>query len=194
MAGPDDAGRKHRATCAILRASIAMEDLAKNAAALLLRELAALRREVDAYPDDASIWAQPEALPNPAGSLVLHLCGNLRHFIGTRLGQSDYVRDRQREFSARELSRAELLREIDEAESVVRNVLPHLSDEQLEGVFPETLAGHSFSTADFIMHLCSHFAYHLGQVDYHRRIVTGNSAGVGALPLNGLRTATRVGS
>ena len=84
------------------------------------------------------------------------------------------------------LARAKTLSTIGVQLYTVRNVLPHLSDEQLEGVFPETLAGHSFSTADFIMHLCSHFAYHLGQVDYHRRILTGEGKTVKAMALTEL--------
>jgi uncharacterized damage-inducible protein DinB len=160
-------------------------------AAVLSRELHALRREVEAYPDDDSPWATREGLPNAGGNLVLHLCGGLRHFVGAMLGQSGYVRDRPREFAAIGLKRIELLAEIAEAESVVSTVIPALSDADLGAPFPETLGGATVETADFLLHLCAHLGYHLGQVDYHRRIVTGNSSGVGALPIHELRTAIK---
>jgi uncharacterized damage-inducible protein DinB len=167
---------------------IAMSHLARNAAALLLRELETLRAELEAYPDDRSIWAQP-GLPNAAGTLALHLAGNIRYFIGATLGGSGYVRDRPREFAARDLPRAELFEEVSAAEAAVRAVLPSLSDSAIEAPFPEPVNGLTMITGDFLMHLCAHFAYHLGQLDYHRRVVTGQTNGLGALPLTGLRTA-----
>jgi hypothetical protein len=78
-----------------------------------------------------------------------------------------------------------------EAEQVVRKVLPALTDADLAAPFPEHV-GQTVQTADFLMHLATHLAYHLGQVDYHRRVVTGDSRSIGALPIGELRTATRV--
>jgi hypothetical protein len=160
-------------------------------AGILIRDLHALRREVEAYPNDEMPWTKPDGLPNTGGNLVLHLCGGLRHFVGAMLGKSGYVRDRPREFAAMGLKRVELLAEIAEAESVVSTVIPALSDADLGSPFPEKLGGATVETGDFLLHLCAHLGYHLGQVDYHRRLVTGNSAGVGALPIHELRTAIK---
>jgi uncharacterized damage-inducible protein DinB len=168
-----------------------MSHLARNVAALLLRELNTLRAELEAYPDDGSIWAQ-RGLPNAAGTLALHLAGNIRYFIGSKLGGGGYVRDRPREFAARDLPRTVLLEEVSAAEAAVRSVLPSLSESEIEAPFPEPVNGLTMITGDFLMHLCAHFAYHLGQVDYHRRVVTGQTNGIGALPLTGLRTARPV--
>jgi hypothetical protein len=165
--------------------------LAPCIASVLIRDLDALRREVEAYPDDEMPWAKREGLPNAGGNLVLHLCGGLRHFVGAKLGKSGYVRDRPREFAATGLSRVELLAEIAQAEAVVSAVIPALGDTDLSAPFPETLGGATVETGDFLLHLCAHLGYHLGQVDYHRRLVTGNSAGIGALPIHGLHTATK---
>jgi hypothetical protein len=87
--------------------------IAAHLKAIILRELRALRREVEAYPDDASVWAVPAGISNSCGTLVLHLVGNLRTYVGKAIGGIAYERDRLREFSARDLPRAELLREID---------------------------------------------------------------------------------
>lgn len=166
-----------------------MTPMADTFGALMLRELGALRRELEAYPDEASIWARPEGVPNAAGTLALHLAGNLRHFIGARLGGSGYLRDRAREFEARDVPLATLLHELGEAEAAVRQVMPTLTHELLAAPFPEVVGGQRMETADFLAHLCSHLGYHLGQVDYHRRVVTGQPASVGALPLAGLHSA-----
>jgi hypothetical protein len=167
-----------------------MSTFAEQSSAILLRELATLRREIDAYADDDGVWALAPGLPNSAGTLVLHLCGNLRHFVGSRLGSTGYVRDRPREFGARDLPRELLLEEIAAAEAAVRDVLPGLSEAALAAAYPDVLAGHAYATGDFVLHLCTHFAYHLGQIDYHRRIVTGQNVSVGAVPPTALHSAT----
>jgi DinB family protein len=150
-------------------------------AAILDRDLQALRREVEAYPDERSLWQGVPGITNTAGTLVLHLTGNLQHYLGARLGRTGYVRDRPAEFARRDVPRAELLREIDAARSAVRVGLADLSDAQLAAEYPEAIAGVRLATGEYLVHLTTHFAYHLGQLDYHRRVVTGNESGIGAM-------------
>lgn len=154
----------------------------------LLRELASLRREVEAYPDDALLWVIPPGLPNSGGTLTLHLNGNLRHYIGARLGGDGYVRDRDAEFSTRDLSRRELLEGIAAAEHAIRSTFSTLTEEQLSAPYPETLRGATLETGELLLQLAVHLGYHIGQISYHRRLVTGNSAGVGALDPGKLAT------
>ena len=159
---------------------------------LLLRELATLRRELEAYPDERQIWQLPPGLPNSAGTLTLHLAGNLQHFTGAVLGKSGYVRDRPLEFARRDAPRAELLEQVAAAEAAVRRGFAALTPEQLEADYPEVLAKHRFQTGDFLVHLATHCAFHLGQVDYHRRVVTGQSTSVGPMDMKQLLTARAV--
>lgn len=149
--------------------------------AILKRELASLRKELEAYEREEDIWQVPPGVSNSAGTLALHLAGNLQHFFGAVLAGSGYVRDREREFSARGASRAELLREVDAAVAAIDRTAPRLTPEVLAAEYPEPVAKVRLNTADFLVHLASHLAYHLGQVDYHRRLVTGNPATVGAV-------------
>jgi len=148
---------------------------------ILDRDLNALRREVEAYADDAELWRTVPGLTNPGGTLVLHLAGNLQHYFGARLGRTGYIRNRPAEFSRRDVPRAELLEEIEAARAAVKAGLAELSTAELTGEYPETIAGARLTTGEYLMHLTTHFAYHLGQVDYHRRAVTGNQAAVGAM-------------
>jgi hypothetical protein len=158
-------------------------------AAILDRDLQALRREVEAYPDDRTLWQSVPGIINTAGTLVLHLTGNVQHFLGARLGGTDYVRDRPAEFARRNVPRAELLQEIDAARSAVRTGMDRLPEAQLAADFPEVIAGDRFVTGDYLVHLATHFAYHLGQLDYHRRVVTGNESGIGAMRTRELSSA-----
>ena len=153
---------------------------------VLARDLRTLAAELAAYPDDASAWACPAGVPNSAGTLALHLAGNLRHFIGARLGGSGYVRDRDAEFAARGLTRAELRERIDAAAREVESALAGLDPRRMEQEFPDAVGGVRLSTGRFLLHLVAHTGYHLGQIDYHRRLVTGDPRGVGAVAVAAL--------
>lgn len=157
---------------------------------VLVRDIRALRRELDAYPDEASLWKTTATIPNSAGTLALHLAGNLRHYVGGLLGGSAYVRDRDAEFSRRGVPRAELLADLEAAEREVASATARLTDAQMAAPFPQAVAGKRFSTADMLIHLATHLTYHLGQIDYHRRLVAGNAASIGAVSPSELRTAT----
>ncbi len=150
-------------------------------AALLDRDLRALKREVEAYPDEALIWQPVPGMANTAGTLALHLAGNLRHYIGARLGTTGYVRDRAAEFSRRDVSRDDLLAEIEAARSEVGRALAPFDGRPLPTWYPEVITEMHVETEEYLVHLLTHFAYHLGQIDTHRRIVTGETAGVGAV-------------
>lgn len=166
-----------------------MTDTLSSLVALFQRDLAALRREIEAYPDDALPWREIPGLTNAGGTLALHLAGNLQHYIGAILGRTGYVRDRPAEFSRRGVARAALCAEIDAAQRAVRETLMNLSPAQLDAPFPETLVNHRFTTGDLLIHLAAHLCYHLGQVDYHRRAATGSSATIGAMALPELASA-----
>lgn len=150
-----------------------MSSLGADYAHILGRDLASLVAQVGRYPDDASLWRVSGTIKNPAGTLVLHLVGNLFHYVGGALGGSGYVRDRDAEFAERGLSRDDLLGRIHACHEQVVTVLGGVSDDVMAapypGVLPPSMAG--ATTHRFLLHLSGHFMWHLGQVDYHRRIV-----------------------
>jgi hypothetical protein len=161
-------------------------------AAMLDRDLATLRREVEAYPDERDLWQEIPGVANVGGTLVLHLSGNLQHYFGTRLAGTGYVRNRPAEFARRNVPRWGLLREIDAARAAVKAASTAVSAAQLAADFPETVGGSRVKTGDYLVHLAVHFAYHLGQLDYHRRVATGLNTSVDAVrpaELNSARPA-----
>ena len=152
--------------------------IATHLHAILLRDLRALRREVEAYPTDDTVWAVSPGIANSCGTLVLHLAGNLRLYVGHVIGGVQYERDRPREFAARGLSRVELLRELDAAMDAVERALPLLTDEVLARDFPLAIGAVRVNTQEFLLHCAVHLGYHLGQADYHRRLITASSTTV----------------
>jgi hypothetical protein len=156
---------------------------------VMLRELASLRAEIESYDKEEDLWALPPGISNAAGTLTLHLCGNLQHYVGAQLGSTGYVRDRDAEFGRRNVPREELLAQIDAASMAVETTLPRITPERLAADFPEAVLGHTLNTGDFLVHLASHLGYHLGQVDYHRRIVTGEDRPMPRVSVERLRSA-----
>ncbi len=161
-------------------------------AAVLSRDLRALRREIEAYRDERDLWRVEPGIGNSAGTLALHLAGNIQFFAGTVLGATGYVRDRAAEFAQRDVPRMELLREIDAALAAVERGVARLPDAALSQPYPQPPGGFAVTTGDFLLHLVSHLTYHLGQVDYHRRLLTGEAGQIRAVALGELATASSV--
>ena len=158
---------------------------------ILLRELRGLRAEIEAYPREADLWRVVPGISNPGGTLALHLCGNLQHYVGARLGNSGYVRDRAAEFSRRDIPRTEILCLVDTTIASVAAALPRLDARALEADFPETIGGFTLNTAEFLTHLVSHLAYHLGQIDYHRRLTSDSPVTTSAVSIAVLGSARK---
>ncbi|MFI5280741.1 MAG: DinB family protein [Gemmatimonadales bacterium] len=162
-------------------------------ATILVRDLRGLKRELEAFRDERHIWRTAPGLSNSAGSLTLHMAGNLRHFIGAQLGKTGFVRDRDAEFSRRDVPRADLMKEIDAAIADIERTVPTLTDKDLARPFPIPVGGVTLETGDFLMHLATHLTYHLGQLDYLRRFSTGEVGKIGALAPTELKTAKKAG-
>ena len=148
-----------------------------------MRELEGFKRELALFPDDETIWRTAPGIANSAANLALHLAGNLQYFIGSVLGGTGFIRNREAEFGRRSGARDEIYRELDAAIAVVRRVLPALPAETLAGEFPELVMGSRFRTSTFLVHLCAHAGFHLGQAGYLRRVVMGDTTSSGPIPL-----------
>lgn len=156
---------------------------------VILRDLDACIAEVEAYPDDASLWRTIPGLTNSGGMLARHLAGNLHHFIGVQLGTAKYQRDRAEEFTARSeppMPRAAVVSELRAARAAVDAALVSLDDDALAAEYPEPVGGFRLGSLRFVVHLAAHLGYHLGQMDYHRRVQPGATGPVGTMALNRL--------
>ncbi len=138
---------------------------------ILLRDLGKLRQEITLYKKEENIWVVVPNISNPAGNLVLHLAGNLNTYIGATLGNTGYVRQRDLEFSLRNISRAELLEKIDDTSNMISTVMDTLDDSILSKNYPLVVFEKEMTTEFFLIHLTAHFSYHLGQINYHRRLL-----------------------
>jgi uncharacterized damage-inducible protein DinB len=148
-----------------------MNSFIKSILTIIDRDLNKLEEEIKLYPTEESLWKISPGIKNSGGTLCLHLCGNLQHYIGAVLGNSDYVRNRDHEFSARNIPRAALISEIHKTKGAVRSALERLEPETSDADYPERVFNYSMTTGHFLIHLTAHLGYHLGQVNYLRRLL-----------------------
>jgi uncharacterized damage-inducible protein DinB len=138
---------------------------------LFKRDLEKLKQEIIAYHNESNLWIIDKGIANSAGNLCLHLVGNLNTYIGAEFGKTGYVRDRDLEFSQKNISQIQLVKLIDDTITVVANGLGKLKEEDLEKEYPLLVLKEKTSTEYFLIHLAVHLGYHLGQVNYHRRLL-----------------------
>jgi hypothetical protein len=153
-----------------------MDGFGPELAALYARDLTRLVQELRAFPGTSGIWKVAPGIANAAGTLALHLEGNLREYVGRQIGGLAYERDRPLEFSAHGVDQAELVRRIEAVREMVTRVIGGLTAAALDAPHPEPYDGRTLPVRQFLVHLYGHLNYHLGQVDYVRRVATGQGA------------------
>jgi len=144
-----------------------------NIQKLYISELDALAKEISLYREEKNLWILTGDIKNSPGNLCLHIIGNLKHFWGNIIGGTGYVRERDKEFSDKNISRDELIKGIEETKIVLNNIFENLSDEDQQKPYPEDFFGKGSNVAFVTARLISHLSYHLGQINYHRRITEG---------------------
>lgn len=139
--------------------------------ALFKRDLLKLKSEIESYSFETNIWLTKANVTNSGGNLCLHLIGNLNTFISAELGKSGYVRQRDLEFSLKDVPRVDLVLQIEDTIAIVDETLKRISEEDLKLEYPILVFKEKMSTGYFLTHLATHLAYHLGQINYHRRLL-----------------------
>ena len=144
---------------------------ANELASLFRRDLARLGTQIEAFPNNEALWQTVPGVLNSAGNLALHIEGNLREFVGRQLGNLPYRRNRELEFSAKGLSKDELSVRLTELRESIPTVIAELSEQQMEREYPEVVLEAQMTTREFLIHLYGHLNWHLGQVNYLRRML-----------------------
>ena len=138
---------------------------------LFERDLTKLKAEIKAYTNESDLWKTADGISNSGGNLCLHLVGNMKHFIGKTLGNIPYERAREKEFSDKNIPIDVLEKSVDETLDGVLKTLNSLNDNELNNIYPINVFGKEMTTEWFLIHLYGHLNYHLGQINYHRRLL-----------------------
>lgn len=145
-------------------------DLTADLTTQFKRDLDRLATEIKAYSNESDLWTIRGEIKNSGGNLSLHLIGNLRHFIGHVIGGTDYVRQREQEFSAKDVPSAAMLEELEQCKTEIESALAAMTEEDQQAAYPFHVFGNEMTTGFFLLHLLGHLNYHLGQINYHRRL------------------------
>jgi len=145
--------------------------LAADLIKIFERDLNQLIKEIELYKNEQNLWLLDKEIKNSAGNLCQHLIGNLNHFIGAQLGKTGYIRKRELEFSLSNIPVSQLNKEVEATKKVVIDTLSKLKNDDLNSDYPIEVFGAPMSTQYFLVHLTTHLAYHLGQINYHRRLL-----------------------
>jgi uncharacterized damage-inducible protein DinB len=139
---------------------------------LLTRDIDRLQKELQLYTDEGTLWKTNKDIKNSAGNLAIHLIGNLNHFIGALLGNSGYIRQRDKEFNDKNISRKVILDELNDVKKTIEEVILALTENDLKKEYSiNDFQKEHMSTECFLIHLYGHLNYHLGQINYHRRFL-----------------------
>lgn len=138
---------------------------------LYINFLNSLKDELSLYKNEKNIWILTGGISNTPGNLCLHICGNLKHFYGAVIGNTGYIRDRDLEFSQKNISRDELIRVVEETKEMIGKIFDELTPEDINKIYPLDKFGDKATYGFIFSRLVSHLAYHLGQINYHRRIL-----------------------
>ncbi|WP_026464311.1 DUF1572 family protein [Adhaeribacter aquaticus] len=139
--------------------------------AIFTRDLNRLRSEITSYQKEENIWKVDGDIANSAGNLFLHLIGNLNTYIGKEIGKTGYIRNRESEFSLKDVPRQELLTKIDDTIEVISKSISNLDESTLTKEYHILVFDEKTSTEYLLVHLATHLTYHLGQINYHRRLI-----------------------
>lgn len=143
----------------------------KDLNTIFSRDLDKLRLEIESFKKEENIWSIKGNIINSSGNLCLHLLGNLNTYIGKNLGGTNYIRDREAEFNTKNVSKQQLVSDIIALKMVIQESFSMLREEDLDHLYPENTLGYEMTTRFFLIHLVAHFSYHLGQINYLRRIL-----------------------
>jgi hypothetical protein len=145
--------------------------LTKTLKALYRKNLEKLKEEIATYKNEDNIWLTEKSITNSAGNLCLHLIGNLNTYIGAEIGKTGYIRKRDLEFSLKKIPRSELLEKIEATICIVEKAIDIVKEDELDKEYPLLVFAEKTATGYLLVHLAVHLGYHIGQINYHRRLL-----------------------
>ena len=135
------------------------------------RDLRKVIEEINLFKNEADLWRTQGSVKNSSGNLVLHLIGGLNYHIGTNMGHTGYVRDRDQEFSRKGVERKVLVEQLEALMAMIVKTVNAMTPEDLEAEYPMLFDGEKRTNSYMLVQLLAHLNYHLGQVNYLRRII-----------------------
>ena len=141
---------------------------------VFIKDLEKLKEEISLYRSEQNLWKIEKQIANSAGNLCLHLVGNLNTYFGAVIGKTGYIRNRDQEFSLKNIPQKELVSMVENTITMLDEVMKSMTDDGLKEEYPLLVLKEKTTSGYFLFHLSSHLGYHLGQINYHRRLIDTN--------------------
>ena len=128
-----------------------------------------LHKWVDPLTNE-QFWRKPYPYGNCVGHLVLHLTGNLSYYIGARVAETGYVRNRDKEFTDRNPPhKDEALRAFDRTVAMVVATIRKQGKEDWEKPYTAELEPEAENRFQIFVRCAGHAYHHVGQIVYLSR-------------------------
>ena len=115
--------------------------------------------------EEIEIWKFPNDHSNSIGNLILHLCGNVRQYAISALGEIEDTRERDKEFLTRTgPAKSELLNELTHTISEAIYRMENIDENRLMKIY--SVQGFNLSGIGIIIHVTEHYSYHTGQIAF----------------------------
>jgi hypothetical protein len=132
------------------------------------RDIWKLIGEINLFRDEKNLWRTNGSVKNSSGNLALHIIGGTNHLIGATLAKTGYIRERDQEFILKDVERKILVAQL---EHLIPMINETLNQTNLEDEYPLIFDDMKRTKGYVLMQLLLHLNYHLGQVNYLRRIL-----------------------
>lgn len=132
------------------------------------RDIRKLIEEINLFKNEKDLWKTEGSVKNSAGNLALHIIGGSNHLIGATLAKTGYQRNREQEFTRKNVERKMLVAQLEELIPVIKKTLSSLD---MEAEYPIMFDDMRTSNSYVLVQLLLHLNYHLGQVNYLRRVL-----------------------
>lgn len=143
----------------------------KELANMYERDFQKLIEEINLFQAEENIWKTSGSINNSSGNLALHLLGGLNYLIGSVLTKNGYIRDREKEFTIKGVERNEIIAELEGLKQLVKETILQITEQDLKSPYPIFFDKDDATISYVLTQLLVHLNYHLGQINYLRRVL-----------------------
>ena len=119
---------------------------------------------------EEDIWRRPNESSNSIGNIILHLCGNIRQYAISSLGNKTDTRERAKEFAARGgYTKEELKTKLTETVNEAIETIKKTDENSLLRV--RSVQDYTMTGTAIIIHVTEHYSYHTGQVIFWTKLL-----------------------
>lgn len=156
-----------------------MPDLASTISSDFLSYYQYIAEHVHKWVDPLTqeqFWHNPFSYGNSVGHLVLHMTGNLNYYIGARVAETGYIRDRDREFTETEKrDKTKVMHAFDQTIAMVAATIKKQKSEDWMAAYSAEREPEAEERFMIFLRCAGHAYHHVGQLTFLSKELTRKS-------------------